>query len=82
MDRDVDVIRIVEGRGAAIEGGVIEVPFRRRELPDELRMYEFKIDLDGDAVEDVTYRLTFDPRDAQGKQRFVLRRIRGADARR
>ena len=27
-------------------------------------MYEFKIDLDGDAVEDVTYRITFDERDA------------------
>ena len=43
-------------------------------------MYEFKIDLDGDAVEDVTYRLTFDERDAAGKQRFVLRCIRGAEA--
>jgi hypothetical protein len=38
-------------------------------------MYEFKIDLDGDAVEDVTYRVTFDERDSAGKQRFVLRRI-------
>jgi len=43
-------------------------------------MYEFKIDLDGDAVEDVTYRITFGLRDEQGKQRFVLRRIRGAEA--
>ncbi len=43
-------------------------------------MYEFKVDLDGDAVEDVTYRLTFDERDAQGNQRYVVRCIRGADA--
>lgn len=43
-------------------------------------MYEFKIDLDGDAVEDLTYRMTFDPRDASGKQRFILRSIRGAEA--
>ncbi|HEY0184923.1 MAG TPA: DUF4331 family protein [Rhodopila sp.] len=43
-------------------------------------MYEFKIDLDGDAVEDLTYRVTFDERDAQGKQRLVLRRIRGSEA--
>jgi hypothetical protein len=43
-------------------------------------MYEFKVDLDGDTVEDVTYRLTFDDRDAAGKQRFVLRCIRGAEA--
>jgi hypothetical protein len=43
-------------------------------------MYEFKIDLNGDAIEDVTYRITFDERDSAGKQRFVLRRIAGADA--
>ncbi len=43
-------------------------------------MYEFKVDLNGDAVEDVTYRITFDARDAAGKQRFVLRRIAGSDA--
>lgn len=43
-------------------------------------MYEFKIDLDGDAVEDITYRITFDERDTEGKQRFVLRRISGAEA--
>ena len=43
-------------------------------------MYEFKIDLDGDAIEDITYRLTFDERDANGRQRYVLRCIRGADA--
>ena len=43
-------------------------------------MYEFKIDLDDDAVEDLTYRFTFDERDAAGKQRFVLRKIAGRDA--
>jgi hypothetical protein len=43
-------------------------------------MYEFKVDLNGDAVEDVTYRLTFDQRDEQGKQRYVVRRIQGAEA--
>lgn len=43
-------------------------------------MYEFKIDLNGDAVEDLTYRITFDERDARGQQRFVLRRIEGAAA--
>jgi hypothetical protein len=43
-------------------------------------MYEFKVDLNGDAVEDVTYRLTFDERDQQGNQRYVVRSIRGAEA--
>lgn len=43
-------------------------------------MYEFKIDLDGDAIEDVTYRVTFDKRDEHRKQRYVVRSIRGAEA--
>src|SRR5579872_2364390 len=43
-------------------------------------MYEFKVDLNGDAVEDLTYRFTFDERDADGKQRYVVRCLRGADA--
>ncbi|MFY9843404.1 MAG: DUF4331 family protein [Terriglobales bacterium] len=43
-------------------------------------MYEFKVDLNGDAVEDLTYRLTFDERDQAGKQRYVVRCIRGAQA--
>jgi Domain of unknown function (DUF4331) len=43
-------------------------------------MYEFKVDLNGDAIEDVTYRLTFSERDAQGNQRYILRRITGPGA--
>ncbi len=43
-------------------------------------MYEFKVDLNGDAVEEVTYRLTFEERDEHGKQRYTVRRIRGAEA--
>jgi hypothetical protein len=42
--------------------------------------YEFKVDLNRDAVEELTYRIAFDERDAAGKQRFVLRRIAGSDA--
>src|SRR5690348_4156321 len=37
MDHDADMIGIVEGGGAALEGGLVEVPFGRSELPDELR---------------------------------------------
>lgn len=43
-------------------------------------MYEFKVDLDGDGIEDITYRLTFDERDEAGRQRYVVRCIQGADA--
>src|SRR5215813_4460325 len=43
-------------------------------------MYEFKIDANGDAVEEVTYRLTFDERDENGKQKYVVRRLTGLEA--
>ena len=43
-------------------------------------MYEFKIDLNGDAVEDVTYRFNFNERDKNGNQTYTLRCIKGADA--
>lgn len=42
--------------------------------------YEFKIDLDGDAVEDLTYRFVFDERDHDGVQRYTVHRIDGGDA--
>src|SRR5215470_608484 len=37
VDRDVDVIGIVEGGGAALERGVVELPLRRSYPPDEFR---------------------------------------------
>ena len=43
-------------------------------------MYEFKVDLNGDAVEEITYRIKFDARDADGAQRLTLHRIDGAQA--
>lgn len=43
-------------------------------------MYEFKVDANNDAIEEVTYRLTFDERDNRGNQRYVVRRIQGHDA--
>ncbi len=35
VDRDRDVIGVIEGCGAAIESGVVEIPFRRGDLPNE-----------------------------------------------
>ncbi len=43
-------------------------------------MYEFKIDLNADAIEDLTYRFTFNERDGHAKQRYVVRCIKGIDA--
>src|SRR5438552_16758540 len=34
---DRNMIGVIKGYRAAIEGGVIEIPLRRRDLPDELR---------------------------------------------
>ena len=43
--------------------------------------YAIKIDLDGDAVEDLTYRLTFSPREEDAtRQPIQLRRLSGRDA--
>src|SRR5882724_11932748 len=36
MDRDGDMIRVVEGGCAAVERGIVEPPLRRSDLPDEL----------------------------------------------
>src|SRR3954468_15557524 len=36
VDHDVNVIRIVERRGASIECGVVKLPLGRCQLPDEL----------------------------------------------
>ncbi len=43
-------------------------------------MYEFKVDLNGDAVEELTYRITFRQRDAQGRQSYTITRLYGAEA--
>ncbi|WP_431926022.1 DUF4331 family protein [Amycolatopsis tucumanensis] len=43
-------------------------------------MYELKIDLDGDAVEEITYRFTFGEQDGTGGQHYTVRRIAGTDA--
>src|SRR5206468_6950809 len=37
VDHDLDVIRVVERRRAAVEGGVVEAPPRRSGSPNELR---------------------------------------------
>src|SRR4051794_18514482 len=36
MDHDLDVLWIVQGRGAALERRIIKAPFRRSGMPDEL----------------------------------------------
>ncbi|WP_327001650.1 DUF4331 domain-containing protein [Dactylosporangium sp. NBC_01737] len=42
--------------------------------------YEFKVDTDGDALEDLTFRFTFGELDADGGQALRLHRLTGTDA--
>ncbi len=42
--------------------------------------YAIKLDFDGDAVEELTYRFTFGVRDASGQQTIEMRPITGRDA--
>lgn len=43
-------------------------------------LYEFKLDLDDDGVEDLTFSFTFDEADSERRQRWVVRRFGRADA--
>jgi hypothetical protein len=43
--------------------------------------YEFKVHLDGDDVEDLTYRVSFGDADAEGRQALQLHALTGRDAR-
>lgn len=42
--------------------------------------YEFKIDSNGDAIEDLTFRFTFVERDEDGQQAYELRLVQGEQA--
>jgi hypothetical protein len=44
-------------------------------------LYEFKVDTDGDAVEDVTFRVSFGPGEAGGRQALEVRRFNGLASR-
>ena len=44
-------------------------------------IYEFKIDTDADTIEDITFRVTFRPRDSDGRQSVDLHRLDGVAGR-
>src|ERR1700754_3687436 len=44
-------------------------------------MYEFKVDIDGDGVEELTFRVTFGQQDAAGPRRLLVGPLVRADAR-
>ncbi|ANW67656.1 hypothetical protein BCA37_11855 [Mycobacterium sp. djl-10] len=57
------------------DGGQVPVPGFNPE-----GMYEFKIDLDGDCIEELTYRVVFTERDRTGQQSFTVTRMSGPAA--
>lgn len=84
QDARLDITDLYVFRGETGTALVIDVCHSLADVPTpgyhpEGR-YEFKIDLDGDAVEDVTFRLTFGVRTDDGRQTVQLRAISGADA--
>ena len=44
-------------------------------------LYEFKVDIDGDAMEDVTFRVSFRHGETDGRQAYQLRRLDGGASR-
>lgn len=76
---DISDVYLFRGtRGTVLVMDVDPMSSRHGFHPDGL--YEFKVDLDGDAVEDLTFRFTFEEADA-GRQRWTLRRLDGGAAR-
>ena len=58
------------------------VPFEQpgdQGFEDRVTFYELRLDLDGDFVEDITWRFTF-PKDATGTQHVRVAQLTGADA--
>jgi len=55
--------------------------FQKVDLPwDPGALYELKLDLNDDFVEDITWRFTFSPPDSTGAQYVQVARLTGADA--
>ena len=55
-----------------------------RNYPEQFHpeaLYEFKVDTDGDAVEDITFRVSFGHSESGGRQGITLSRLDGAAAR-
>ncbi|MCG5216470.1 DUF4331 family protein [Streptosporangium soli] len=82
QDKRLDISDVYLFRGTSGTVFVINVnPLSGSDGFHPEALYEFKVDADGDAVEDITYRATFGPGEADGRQSIELRRLEGPDAR-
>lgn len=81
-DPRIDISDVYLFRGTS--GTVFVINVNPVSAPHEYHpeaLYEFKVDSTGDAVEDLTLRVTFGPLLPDGRQTVEVRRLKGADAR-
>ena len=86
QDTRLDVTDVYLFRGTAGTVFVMNVnsSVADRKYPEQFHpeaLYEFKVDTDQDAVEDITFRISFGHGESDGRQALVLRRLDGHEAR-
>jgi Domain of unknown function (DUF4331) len=86
QDTRLDITDVYLFRGTAgtvfvmnLNSSVTGNKYPERFHPEAL--YEFKVDTDADAMEDVTFRVSFAHGEADGRQALVLRRLDGGSSR-
>jgi Domain of unknown function (DUF4331) len=82
QDTRLDITDVYLFRGTAGTVFVMNVnsSVAGRNYPERFHpkaLYEFKVDSDGDALEDVTFRVSFGPGEADGRQALEVRRLDG-----
>lgn len=86
QDTRLDITDVYLFRGASGTVLVMNVNTSAagRNYPEQFHpeaLYEFKVDTDGDSVEDITFRVSFGHRESDGRQGLVLTRLDGAASR-
>ena len=85
QDTRLDITDVYLFRGTAGTVFVMNVnsSVADRKYPEQFHpeaLYEFKVDTDKDAVEDITFRISFGHVESDGRQALVLRRLEGNEA--
>src|SRR5215510_2306144 len=81
---DITDVYVFRGRVGTVLVLGVNNSAGRADKPDGFRPdahYDFRIDLNGDAIEDRTFRVMFGPPDAERGQALQLSLLKGAEAR-
>ncbi len=81
---DITDMYLFRGQAGTVFVMNINSSLAGRKYPEQFHpeaLYEFKVDTDGDAVEDVTFRVSFGHGETDGKQSLTLSRLDGAASR-